>query len=194
MFMFKLCSVLTTALLMLGAGSNVLFNFKVVSVAATGLMMLSAGSYAIADDDDDEDENEVSVEIEATNDDGYRLEVEAEGTSLGFIDEFDNFPLPSDGDLSGEAKLTDPDGNECEVEIGASQNGIGRTPGGGTIPRLFLFSESGVPLLFIVHGASISVRITEGGKFLFDGCNVGPPMEFIIFPGDQTEIEIEQEG
>ncbi len=176
-----------------------MFKFRMWPVLATGVLVLSVGSYAIADDDDDEDENEVSVEIEATNDAGFKLEVEAEGTSLGFIDEFDGFPPSSVGDLSGEAKLTDPDGNECEVRIGASQNGIGRTPGGGTIPRLLLFSEFGVPLIQISHNASMDVRINRTGKLLFLPCDVGvtsPPAARrpIQFPGDQTEVEIEEDS
>ena len=175
-----------------------MIKFRIWPVLATGVLVLSVGSYAIADDDDDEDENEVSVEIEATNDAGFRLEVEAEGTSLGFIDEFDGFPPSSVGDLRGEAKLTDPDGNECEVRIGASQNGLGFNPGNGTtIPRLLLFSEIGFRLVVISHNASMTVRVAGGpGKSLFRdlGCNVGPPMAPITFPGDQTEVEIEEDS
>ena len=172
-----------------------MFKFKMWPVLATGFLVLGVGSYAIADDDDDDDENEVSVEIEATNDEGFRLEVEAEGTSLGFIDEFDDFPPRSDGDLSGEAILTDPDGNECEVEIAGSNNGVGFTPNRATvIGRLMMFAESGQRLVLIRYDESMTVRVTGPGKVLFVGCNLGPANRRILFPGDQTEVEIEEDS
>ena len=57
-------------------------KFRMWSVIATGVLVLSAGSNASADDDD---ENEIKVEVEATNAEGFSLEIEVEGTSLGFI-------------------------------------------------------------------------------------------------------------
>jgi len=201
-----------------------MFKFKMWPVLATGLLVLSAGSFAVADDDDDdddddrtsswwssdwkdvwrhisdndddddEDENEVSVEVEATNDDGYKLEIEAEGTSLGFIDGFIDDPDGFIGDLRGEAKLTDPDGNECEVEIAGSNNGVVFTPMMRTvIGRLLMFAESGQPLVLIRYNESMTVRINRPSQPLFSvlGCDV-PDFGPIIFPGDQTEVEIEE--
>ena len=171
-----------------------MIKFRMWPVLATGALVLSVGSYAIADDDDDEDENEVSVEVEATNDAGFKLEVEVEGTSLGFID-----LLRSDpgffGDLRGEAKLTDPDGNECEVEIGASNNGIGLSPNPniGFFPRLALYSAAtGNVVVIIRHTESMRIVISRVSKVEFVGCNVGSPTRIIPFPGDQTEVEIEE--
>ncbi len=171
-----------------------MFKFRMWPVLATGFLVLSAGSYAIADDDDDEDENEVSVEIEATNDDGYKLEVEVEGTSLGFVDATDNDPPTVFGDLSGKVKLTDPQGNECEVEIVRSTNGIGSPPVGFR-PRLALGAASG-RVLNIAHDDSMSVLIPPGSttRFAELGCFSPSGARVIGFPGDQTEVEIEEDS
>ncbi len=183
-----------------------MFNFRIVSVVATGLLMLCAGSYAIADDDSDSDSdsdsdaNEVSVEVEATNDGGYSLEVDVEGTSLGLFD-----PSGSDlGDLAGEAVLTDPSGNECEVEITFSINSL-IPPAGDMTPSLALFTGApgGAPgmgnpaVVTIAHDQSMRVAIPPPSvaRFVVLGCDPlpipGPTV--IIFPGDQTTVEIEED-
>ncbi len=168
-----------------------MFIFRIVSVLATGLLMLSAGSFAIADDDSDSDENEVSVEVEATNAAGYRLEVDVEGTSLGLFD-----PSGSDlGDLAGEAVLTDPSGNECEIEITHSINSVIPPAGAGT-PSLALFGGDGPTVVSIAHDQSMRVVIPplSVARFVVLGCDPLPPGPSVnIFPGDQTEVQIEAE-
>ncbi len=180
-----------------------MFIFRIVCVVATGLLMLNAGSYAIADDDSDSDSdaNEVSVEVEATggvdtSTVGYTLEIEAEGTSLGLAG---TFPV---GDLAGEAVLTDPFGVECEIPITFSLNSLEVT--GGPFPGVALALFTGAPgggnraLIFIFHDESMRVIIPPGpfgvDKFVALGCAAltGPPPA-MIFPGDQTEVEIEAE-
>ena len=145
------------------------------------------------DNDDDEDENEISVEVEATNDDGFKLEVEVEGTSLGSIND-STMEARVLGDLRGEAKLTDPDGNECEVEIGSSDNGVRFRPGGGFGASLVLRAEVGGPLVIINHNDSMSVSVHRVGKELFVGCDIEPLGEGIRFPGELTEVEIEEDS
>ncbi len=178
-----------------------MFIFRIVCVVATGLLMLNAGSYAIADDDSDSDSdaNEVSVEVEATNDGGYRLEVDVEGTSLGLFD-----PSGSDlGDLAGEAVLTDPSGNECEIEITHSINSV-IPPAGDMTPSLALFTGApgGAPgpgnpaVVVIAHDQSMRVAIPPPSvaRFVVLGCDPLPPgPSAMIFPGDQTTVEIEED-
>ncbi len=156
--------------------------------------------FAIADDDSDSDSdsdaNEVSVEVTATNEAGYKLKVEVEGTGLGFINVFAEPPVASCfGGLTGEAELTDPLGNECEVEIVKSNNGIEMVQN-GVIARLSLFNASNVVVISIGHNDSMSVTIPSPGKFEFVGdCSVVPPVGPdgpILFPGDRTEVEIEE--
>ncbi len=172
-----------------------MFIFRIVSVLATGLLMLSAGSFAIADDDSDSDsdENEVSVEVEATNAAGYRLEVDVEGTSLGLVN---TFPSGTLGDLAGEAVLTDPSGNECEIEITHSINSVIPPAGAGT-PSLALFGGDGPTVVSIAHDQSMRVVIPPPSVARFEvlGCD---PLPFpgptvMIFPGDQTEVQIEED-
>ena len=176
-----------------------MFIFRIVSVLATGLLMLSAGSFAIADDDSDSDsdENEVSVEVEATNAAGYRLEVDVEGTSLGLVN---TFPSGTLGDLAGEAVLTDPSGNECEIEITFSINSL-IPPAGAQTPSLALFTGTGDPgpgnpaVLIIAHDQSMRVAIPPPSvaRFVVLGCDPLPPgPSAMIFPGDRTEVEIEE--
>ena len=175
-----------------------MFIFRIVSVLATGLLMLSAGSFAIADDDSDSDsdENEVSVEVEATNAAGYRLEVDVEGTSLGLAN---TFPSGTLGDLAGEAVLTDPSGNECEIEITFSINST-IPPAGPATPSLALFTGDPGPgnpaVVVIAHDQSMRVAIPPPSvaRFVVLGCDPLPPgPSVMIFPGDQTEVEIEAE-
>ena len=121
------------------------------------------------------------------------MEIEAEGTSLGLVGN-------GLGDLTGEAELTDPFGVECEIPITFSLNGLDVT--GGPFPGVALALFTGAPgggntaLILIFHDESMRVIIPPGAngvdRFVALGCAALPGLPpAMIFPGAQTEVEIE---